>query len=123
MKGDRIPRVEEAIKRELSELLREEVKDRRIEGMLTITQVRVSKDLGNARVYFSLFAQDPHQEEQVLEGLTSAAGFLRGEISRRLNLRKAPTLHFLPDHTIEKAVRISSLINKALEQDKKDHKH
>lgn len=121
MKGDRIPRVEEAIKREISELLRDEVKDRRIGGMISLTAVKVTKDLGIAKVFYSLLVQEPGQEDQVQEGLTSAAGYLRGEIARRLNLRKAPQIRFIPDHTIEEAVKVSALINQALAQDKKNH--
>ncbi len=121
MKGDRIPRVEEAIKREISELLRDEVKDRRIGGLISITDVKVTKDLGIAKVFYSLLAREPGQEEQVQEGLTSASGYLRGEIARRLNLRKAPHIRFLPDHTIEEAVKVSALINQAIAQDRKNH--
>jgi ribosome-binding factor A len=105
----RARRLGEQIQRELTELLRREVKDERI-GNVTITAVDVSGDLRNARVHYLVFGkQGPDPEVQA--GLTSAAGFLRNALSKALMIRYTPTLTFTLDTTIEQGVRLSQLID------------
>lgn len=111
----RLPRVAEQIRRELSELLRLEVKDPRV-GFVTLTDVEVSSDYAHAKVYFSLLG-DAAQVEEAQAGLASAAGFLRREIGRRMKLRVVPELHFVHDTSIERGMRIDCLIEQALAED------
>jgi ribosome-binding factor A len=105
----RAKRMGEQIQRELTELLRREVKDERI-GNVTITAVNVSGDLRTARVYYLVFGkQGP--DPKVQQGLTSAAGFLRNALSKALMIRYTPTLTFELDTTIEHGVRLTQLID------------
>ena len=105
----RAKRLGEQIQRELTELLRRDVKDERI-GNVTITAVNVSGDLRTARVYYLIFGkQGP--DPKVQQGLTSAAGFLRNALSKALMIRYTPTLTFELDTTIEHGVRLTQLID------------
>ena len=111
----RTQRIESQIQRVLAALIAREVKDPRV-GSVTITAVSMAADLGSARVYFTPFASR-HTPEEVRTGLTRAAGFLRGELGRRLALRHAPRLEFVFDHTVEEASRLTSLIDRAVAGD------
>ncbi|MGI9220154.1 MAG: 30S ribosome-binding factor RbfA [Woeseiaceae bacterium] len=98
--------------RTLSQLLRFETKDPRLQGV-SLTGVDLSRDLGVARVYFSLL--DPDEAvEPVEEGLKKAAGFLRSKLGRELKIRHVPELRFTHDDSAEESVRISNLIDNAL---------
>ena len=105
----RAKRLGEQIQRELTELLRRDVKDERI-GNVTITQVNVSGDLRTARVYYLVFGKEG-SDPKVQRGLESAAGFLRNALSKSLMIRYTPTLSFELDTSIEHGVRLTQLIN------------
>jgi ribosome-binding factor A len=105
----RARRLGEQIQRELTELLRRDVKDDRI-GNVTITAVSVTGDLRTARVYYLVFGKDG-PDPKVQRGLESAAGFLRNALSRSLMIRYTPTLSFELDTSIEHGVRLSQLID------------
>jgi ribosome-binding factor A len=105
----RVKRLGEQIQRELTELLRRDVKDERI-GNVTITAVDVSGDLRTARVYYLVFGKEG-PDPKVQQGLTSAAGFLRNALSKALMIRYTPTLTFELDTSIEHGVRLSQLID------------
>jgi ribosome-binding factor A len=105
----RAHRLGEHIQRELTELLRREVKDERI-GNVTITAVKVTGDLRTARVYYLVFGKEG-PDPKVQRGLESAAGFLRNALSKALMIRHTPTLSFELDTTIERGVRLTQLID------------
>lgn len=105
-------RIESELQRVVAELISREVKDPRV-GMVTITAVQVAPDMGSARVMFVPFG-DRHSPEEAGEGLRRAAGFLRGEVGRRLGLRHAPRLDFEFDVSIERADRLTRLIDDAV---------
>jgi ribosome-binding factor A len=107
--NQRVKRLGEQIQRELTELLRRDVKDERI-GNVTITAVNVTGDLRTARVYYLVFGKDG-PDPKVQQGLTSAAGFLRNALSKALMIRYTPTLTFELDTTIEHGVRLTQLID------------
>ena len=97
------------IQRELTELLRRDVKDERI-GNVTITAVDVTGDLRTAKVYYLIFGREG-PDPDVQRGLTSAAGFLRNALSKSLMIRYTPTLTFELDTSIEHGVRLTQLID------------
>ena len=105
----RARRLGEQIQRELTELLRRDVKDERI-GNVTITAVSVSGDLRTAKVYYLVFGKEG-PDPNVQRGLTSAAGFLRNALSRSLMIRYTPTLAFELDTSIDHGVRLTQLID------------
>lgn len=112
MSDSRRRKVEGELQRSLAELVSREVKDPRV-GNVTITRVEITPDLKTARVFFVPFASS-HDAATVQAGLTRAAGFLRGEVGRRLGLRYAPRLEFLFDEHIEEADRLTRLIDRAV---------
>ena len=105
----RARRLGDQIQRELTELLRRNVKDGRI-GNVTITAVDVAGDLRTARVHYLVFGKEGPDPE-VQAGLTSAAGFLRNALSKSLMIRYTPTLSFSLDTSIEHGVRLTQLID------------
>lgn len=108
----RSQRVAEQIRRELADLLQFEVKDPRI-GRITVTEVEVSGDMAHAKVYYSApFAEQETGELQ--KGLEKSAGFLRGQLAKRMLLRTVPQLHFIYDASIDRGMRLSRLIDEAL---------
>ncbi|MGO9039089.1 MAG: 30S ribosome-binding factor RbfA [Steroidobacteraceae bacterium] len=114
----RARRLGEQIQRELTELLRRDVKDERI-GNVTITAVDVTGDLRTARVHYLVFGkQGP--DPKVQRGLESAAGFLRNALSRALMIRYTPTLSFSLDTSIEHGVRLTQLIDAANRREPED---
>jgi len=116
MSQARVQRLEAQIQRELAGLITRGVKDPRV-GNVTITAVSVAADMGSARIYFTPFASR-RAPEQVRLGLTHAAGFLRGELGRRLGLRHAPRLEFVFDEAVEGAAHLTHLIDRAVAEDR-----
>lgn len=108
----RTDRVAEALQELVAELLLREIKDPRI-GLVTITGARITPDLRHARVFFSCLG-DEAQRAQSLDGLRSAAGFVRSQVARKLNLRVAPHIVFEYDPSLEQAERVSRLLKDSL---------
>lgn len=108
MNQSRAERVAQLMQRELGQMLLTEVKDPRI-GFVSVTRVEVSRDLSQARAFVSVMGS-PEQKESTLEGLKKASPFLRGEVGRRLRLRKSPELVFREDLGIQESLRIQDLI-------------
>jgi ribosome-binding factor A len=119
MTHGRAQRIESEIQRVLAALITREVKDPRV-GNVTVTAVSVAQDMGSARVFFTPFAS-LHPPDEVRAGLTRAAGFLRGELGRRLGLRHAPRLEFVFDESVEGAARLTHLIDQAVADDRAAH--
>ena len=109
-------RVAEEVQRELSSILVRGLKDPRIVGLVTITGVKLSPDLREGVVYYSVFGTEA-ERASTQEGLQAAAGFLRREIGHRLKLRVAPNLRFAFDTSIETGDRIEQLIREVHEHD------
>jgi ribosome-binding factor A len=103
--------VADLIQRELSELIRLEVRDPRV-GMLTITSVDVSPDLSHAKVFVTLL--EKAKVKDTLQGLQRAAGFLRSQLAHRMKLYTTPELRFVYDESVERGDHLSRLIDKAL---------
>ena len=112
----RTDRIGAELQRELAQLLRDEVKDPRL-GMVTVQKVKVSRDLGHAKVYFTCLGSnaDAQARQRLLNG--GLAGFLRHELGRHMRLRTIPQLHFVYDESIERGERLSSLIEDAVASD------
>ena len=108
MASSRIGRINEEIMRELSTSIRS-LKDPRVQGMITITAVDTASDLRTAKVYVSVY--DKSRSKEVLKGLKSAAGYLRRELGRALQLRYTPELTFTPDDSIAEGARILEIIH------------
>lgn len=107
MAGYRMDRVAEDILRELSDIIRN-LKDPRVSGIVSIVKVTVSPDLSYAKIYVSAVGTDP---QEAVKGLSSASGYARRELSRRLHIRKTPELKFVYDDSIEHSAKIAQILN------------
>ncbi|WP_232697174.1 30S ribosome-binding factor RbfA [Brevibacillus daliensis] len=110
MNKTRMSRVSEEIKKELSILLQREMKDPRI-GFVTVTDVEVTSDLQQAKIFVSIFGDEAKREES-LKGLQKAKGFLRTELGRRIKLRHVPELLFKVDASIDYGSKIDNILRK-----------
>ena len=106
----RIDRVNELLRSEISHLLTREIKDPRVAGVISITEVIASSDLRSARVYVSVMGREA-QRQEALDGIRSAASFLRRELRNRVNLRHTPHLTFQLDDSIEEGDRVLRLMD------------
>ncbi|WP_444679027.1 30S ribosome-binding factor RbfA [Halomonas sp. E19] len=117
----RTDRVGDQLQKELAVLIQREVKDPRL-GMVTVSGVTVSRDLGYADVYVTLLGEDsPERVKENLKVLKQAAGFLRSQIARRIKLRHVPELRFHYDESVVRGQRLSSLIDEAVSSDRARH--
>ncbi len=105
----RMIRVNEEVKIELSAIIQREVKDPRIDSLVSVVAVDTTGDLKECKVYISVLG-DEEKRVQTMEGLKSSAGFIRRELAHRLNLRNTPNLHFMMDTSIERGIEMSELI-------------
>jgi ribosome-binding factor A len=110
-------RLGDQIQRELAELLEREVKDPQI-GMVTITAVKVTRDLAHAKIYVTVMGD---AREESLQALQRASGFLRSALASRLRVRIVPTIHFVYDVSLDRGIRIGALIDAAVAADRRFH--
>jgi len=113
MLGKRLARLNEQLKRELSGLIRTELRDPRV-GLVTITDVDVARDLGSAKVYVRTTDEDP---SSTIEGLTAAAPFLRTKLGQILRIRRVPELRFREDRSLEHARRIEDVLDEVSKEE------
>ncbi|MEE8471203.1 MAG: 30S ribosome-binding factor RbfA [Dehalococcoidia bacterium] len=116
MAGRRMQRVNDLIREEISELLRREVRDPRLGGLISVTEVITTPDLRHARVFVSVMGTE-EEKKQAEKGLAAAAGFLRRGLGERLTLRSIPELSFERDESIEHGSHILELIKKVAPPD------
>ncbi len=115
----RVARVAELIKREISQMLINGIKDDRVgTGMVSVTDVDVSNDLQHAKVFVSIYGTETAQKA-TMEGLQAATSFVRREMGHRLALRRTPVIVFEQDHSIERGSRVIALLNH-LKNERKD---
>ena len=109
MPRHRMEKINEEIKRELSVLIQDEMKDPRVKGLISITRVDVNNDLRYAKVYVSIMAE--HEERKTtLQAIEKAGGYLRSELGKRVKLRYTPELLIKLDDSIEYGVKINEII-------------
>jgi len=108
-------RVEEAIRKEVSLIIHDELKDPRI-GFITITRVELTGDLRSAKVFYSVLGKEEEHKKTRL-ALDSAMGFIRSLVAQRINLRIATELMLKEDHSTEYSVRIEEVLNQIKEID------
>ncbi len=108
----RVERVAELIKREVSQMLLNGIKDDRVgTGMVSVTDVNVSGDLQHAKIYVSIYGTQEAKAE-TMAGLKSATGYVRSELGSRVRLRRTPEVMFVEDDSIERGTNVLSLLNR-----------
>jgi len=105
----RADRLGDVILKEISQMiLKEDIKDPRVHSVV-LTGIKITDDLGFARVYFTVMTDEPNKKE-ILAGLQSASGFIKRELSKRLRIKRAPDLQFEFDTVLEEGYRIDDLL-------------
>lgn len=117
----RLDRIGDQMQRELAVMIQREIKDPRFDAMITVSGVKVSKDLGYADIYVTVLGKEDNPEviAENMAILKQAAGFLRGRIGQSIKLRVVPQLRFHYDESVQRGQHLSNLIEKALAEDKK----
>lgn len=105
-------RINEEVRKEISVIIRDEIKDPRMTAMVSITSVKVSKDLKYAKVFVSVFGKNEEEKNETFAALKSASGYVRREVGQRMNLRNTPQILFELDDSISYSMRIEELIEK-----------
>ena len=118
-------RINGEVMKELSLIIRQEIKDPRIHMMTSVTSVEVAPDLKTCKAYISVMGSD-EEKKDTIAGLRSAEGYVRRQLAKRLNLRNTPEIQFVLDQSIEYAVHMSRLIDEVNketpERDEEDDK-
>lgn len=114
MSGTRAKKMAEAIKEEVSDIIRAKLKDPRV-GFTTVTAVETSKDIHYATVYVSILG-DESQQQETMETLKNAAGFIRTELGTRIRIRHVPELRFVQDRAMEHHAQINALLRQINEE-------
>lgn len=104
----RTDRIAEMMQRKLAQIIKQEVRDPRLPGLITISAVTVTRDLGHAKIYFTAFNDEAGMAEVILN---ASASYLRSALARTLTLRTVPQLHFIHDKSIEYGRHLSRLID------------
>ncbi len=110
MSTPRIARLRELLKKETGAILQRQMKDPRI-GFVSVTDVELSADLRHAKIFVSIFG-DAEAKARTMRGLTSAQGFIRTELARRIRLRHIPEVAFKVDESIERGARVNELLRR-----------
>ncbi len=118
----RAQRIGDQMQRELAQLIRLEVKDPRLGGLVTVTAVDVSRDASHAKVFVTVMGgnveDEPERVKQSIKVLNDASGFLRMQLGKAMKLRSIPHLHFHYDESVTRGAHLSALIERAVSEDR-----
>ena len=113
-------RINGEVLKELSNIIRSEIKDPRINPMTSVVAVEVAPDLKTCKAYISVLGDEKSQKDTIT-GLKSAEGYIRRQLARAVNLRNTPEIRFILDQSIEYGINMSKLIDEVTEHDNKMH--
>ena len=113
-------RINGKVLKELSNIIRSEIKDPRINPMTSVVAVEVAPDLKTCKAYISVLGDEKSQKDTIT-GLKSAEGYIRRQLARTVNLRNTPEIRFILDQSIEYGINMSKLIDEVTEHDNKMH--
>ena len=113
-------RINSEVQKELSNIIRGEIKDPRINPMTSVVTCEVAPDLKSCKAYISVLGDEQSQQD-TLKGLKSAEGYIRRQLARTVNLRNTPEIKFILDQSIEYGVNMSKLIDEITQHDKEAH--
>lgn len=121
MDNKRTKRIEKELQKEISSILATEIKDPRINSLVSVTDIDLTNDLEQAKVYISSLG-DEDEKEEIIEGLKNASGFIKRELGIRLKLRNIPELIFKIDNSIERGIYMDNLISRVIQEDEEKRK-
>lgn len=114
-------RINGEVLKELSNIIRSEIKDPRINPMTSVVSVEVAPDLKTCKAYISVLGDEKSQQDTIA-GLKSAEGYIRRELAKTVNLRNTPEIKFILDQSIEYGINMSKLIDEVTKKDDESHK-
>lgn len=114
-------RINGEVLKELSNIIRSEIKDPRINPMTSVVSVEIAPDLKTCKAYISVLGDEKSQQDTIA-GLKSAEGYIRRELARTVNLRNTPEIKFILDQSIEYGINMSKLIDEVTKKDDESHK-
>ena len=114
-------RINGEVLKELSNIIRSEIKDPRINPMTSVVSVEVAPDLKTCKAYISVLGDEKSQQDTIA-GLKSAEGYIRRELARTVNLRNTPEIKVILDQSIEYGINMSKLIDEVTKKDDESHK-
>lgn len=112
MKKYRLDKMNELVKRELSDLILKDLKDPRIKGLITVTKVEIAPDLKTAKIFISIFGVNEEDKKKAFIGLNNSSSFLKYKLMKNLELKYTPELFFKEDDSLEKGFYIIEKLNK-----------
>ena len=115
-------RINSEVQREMSSIIREDLKDPRIHPLTSVMAVEVTPDLKFAKIFVSVLGND-QEKEKTMEGLKKSASFARHQLAKRMNLRNTPELTFVLDTSIEYGVTMSKKIDELKEKEESKHRN
>ena len=118
--NNRIGRINEEYRKELSQIISYELKNPNITGLISVTKVKVTTDLKYAKVYISIL--NSKNQEETMQSLKKSAGFIRTELAKKVNLRNTPELIFEIDDSIEYGAKIDKILNEIIPKEKQETK-
>lgn len=104
-------RVRKTLMKEIADIIQKELKDSRIHGVISVTDIEMSHDNSYAKVYYSVFASED-EKEQTIKAINDNTPKIRYEVGKRVRLRLTPELKFIPDNSLERGSNVSQLIDK-----------
>ena len=104
-------RVRKTLMKEIADIIQKELKDSRIHGIVSITDIEISHDNSYAKVYYSVFASE-EEKETTIKAITDNTSKIRYEVGKRVRLRLTPELRFIPDNSLERGANATEIINK-----------
>lgn len=104
---ERVERINAELKKQISAIIAEEIKDPRVNGLISIVKVDTAKDLGVCKVYISVMGGNP---KETIKVLSNAAGFVRNCLKSKIDLRTIPTIKFIEDNSISYGIKISEIL-------------
>ena len=105
-------RVRKTLMKEIADIIQKDIRDPRIAGVVSITDIDISHDNSYAKVYFSIFCTDEEAKKKSIEALEANTSKIRYEVGKRIRLRLTPELRFIPDDSIERGTKVMDLIDK-----------
>lgn len=104
-------RVRKTLMKEIADIIQKELKDSRIQGIVSVTDIEIAHDNSFAKVYYSVFASD-EAKQQTIQAITDNTPKIRYEVGKRVRLRLTPELRFIPDNSLERGANVTEIINK-----------
>ncbi len=105
-------RVRKTLMKEIADIIQKDIKDPRISGVVSITDIELAHDNSFAKVYFSVFSTNDEAKKQTIEALEDNVSRIRYEVGKRVRLRLTPELRFIPDDSLERGTKVMDLIDK-----------